>query len=417
VSVVESRKGPAPRPEAHETGTHRRWLVVGRAVWVAVTVLTLGLTAAGFAAGLDNWELIGSKSIYLAITSAGIPVSLVTVLGLILPSVVYATTGIIIFLRRPGDWFAMVFALMLITLTTFRPLLALERAAPMLRIPIEVVWLLAIFLLLISLFVFPDGRFVPSWTRLVAVAAVPAAAFLSAPMRSIMKMPDRPTRGITADLVTAILILLVYFAMGIGAQIYRYRKTSNHAQRQQTKLVGLAIGLLSSALTLGFAVPSLFMDTAKPWFAWAMLATVPVFLLVPSTVAVAILRYRLFDIDRIISRTLAYVALSLVLTAVYISTVLLLSQLVGGRSDLSVAGATLAVAAVFRPAQRRLQDIVDRRFNRRKYDALRTVERFGGRLRDELDVEALERALLDVVQYTMQPTKLSLWRVLPESKV
>jgi hypothetical protein len=128
---------------------------------------------------------------------------------------------------------------------------------------------------------------------------------------------------------------------------------------------------------------------------------------------VAILRYPLYDIDRLINRTLVYGLLSALLAGVYASVVLVLGQLFGGLGSeppsWAVAGATLAVAALFQPARRRIQQVVDRRFNRRKYDAARTVEAFAIRLRNEVDLDALSAELLAVVDQTMQPTRTSLW--------
>jgi hypothetical protein len=123
--------------------------------------------------------------------------------------------------------------------------------------------------------------------------------------------------------------------------------------------------------------------------------------------------YRLYEIDRLINRTLVYGLLTALLGAVYAGAVLVLGQLFGGLDDeppsWAVVGATLAVAALFQPARRRIQAVVDRRFNRRKYDAARTVEAFSVRLRDEVDLDALTAELLVVVDQTMQPTTASLW--------
>jgi hypothetical protein len=135
--------------------------------------------------------------------------------------------------------------------------------------------------------------------------------------------------------------------------------------------------------------------------------------LLPIAAGIAILRYRLYDIDRLINRTLVYGLLTASLGLGYAGAVLVLGQVFGGvgRDPPSwvVAGATLAVAALFQPARRRIQAVVDRRSNRRKYDAHRTVEAFSARLRDEVDLDALLAELLAVVDQTMQPTTTSLW--------
>jgi hypothetical protein len=135
--------------------------------------------------------------------------------------------------------------------------------------------------------------------------------------------------------------------------------------------------------------------------------------LLPIAAGIAILRYRLYDIDRLINRTLVYGLLTALLAGVYAGAVLILGQVFGGvtRDPPSwvVAAATLAVAALFQPARRRIQAVVDRRFNRRKYDATKTVEAFSVRLRDEVDLDALSVELLVMVDQTIQPTRASLW--------
>jgi hypothetical protein len=136
--------------------------------------------------------------------------------------------------------------------------------------------------------------------------------------------------------------------------------------------------------------------------------------LLPLAVGAAILRYRLYDLDRIISRTVAWTALTVVLALGYGAVVLLLGRLLPSSSTTAVAGATLAVATVFQPARRRIQQLVDRRFNRHRYDAARTIQAFSGRLREQADLDTLSAELLAVVEETMQPTGVSLWlRPLP----
>jgi len=133
----------------------------------------------------------------------------------------------------------------------------------------------------------------------------------------------------------------------------------------------------------------------------------------PIAVGLAILRYRLYDIDRLISRALVYASLTLILGLCYGGLVLALGQLfgrVGERTpSWAVAGATLAVAALFQPARRRMQAVVDRRFNRRRYNAAKTIQAFSTRLRDQLDLDTLATEVLAVVDQTMEPTRASLW--------
>jgi hypothetical protein len=130
---------------------------------------------------------------------------------------------------------------------------------------------------------------------------------------------------------------------------------------------------------------------------------------IPVAAGVAILRYRLYAIDRIIRRTVVYGLLTALLGGTYAGVVLALGQVFGRSSSLAVAIATLTVAAVFRPARRRIQQVVDRRFNRRRYNAAQTIQAFSVRLRDQVDLDILTTEVLKVVDQTMEPTTVSLW--------
>jgi hypothetical protein len=158
-----------------------------------------------------------------------------------------------------------------------------------------------------------------------------------------------------------------------------------------------------SALVMVLAGLVLDSDAIINWAGGVLLA------ILPLATGAAILRYRLYDLDRIISRTLAYGLLTLLLGGGYAAVVLGLGQLLGRDSSLVVAAATLAVAAAFQPARRRIQLAVDRRFNRRRHDAAQTIATFSARLRDQVDLTTLTGELLAVVDQTMQPTRASLW--------
>jgi hypothetical protein len=194
---------------------------------------------------------------------------------------------------------------------------------------------------------------------------------------------------------------LVALGGAVAALVVRFRRARG-IERQQLKWFTYAAALTPLPFVVYEVDPSVF----QLLFTLAL----P---LVPISVGMAILRYRLYDIDRLINRTLVYGLLTALLAGVYAGLVLVLGQLFGGIGgdppSWAVAGATLAVAALFQPARRRIQQVVDRRFNRRKYDATRTVEAFSARLRDEVDLDVLAAELLGVANQTMQPTTVSLW--------
>jgi hypothetical protein len=395
---------------------HGRTLVLARLGWVAVVVVTVGLGAAGFVVGFRRPELIGQQTVLQAVTEAGIPIRVVLTVGLLLPMVAFSATGLFLFWRKSDDWMAMLFALMLVILGTFatRSLWALERAEPQLRLPVRIVSLAALALLVLLCCLFPDGRFVPGWTKLLAAVAIPVLAVQPDLPLAVLQLPD-PVAGVPAWR-WRLMALTVGGLLGLGfvAQAYRYRRVSTPLQRQQTKWIIFTVGAVIVVLLVAIIIPSTVMPTTSAWFAWAMLATIPLFVLFPVAIANSIVRYRLYEIDRLINRTLVYGLLTAFLAGVYAGVVLVLGQLFGGGvgrdpPSWAVAGATLAVAALFQPARRRIQGVVDRRFNRRKYDAAKTVEAFSVRLRDEVDLDALSAELLAVADLTMQPTTTFLW--------
>jgi hypothetical protein len=202
-------------------------------------------------------------------------------------------------------------------------------------------------------------------------------------------------------LLTLNLLLLVISALSLLLRL----KRSHGEERQQVKVFVYTV----ACVMLFFPISVVAVGNGA--------VGVMLFPLIPISAAIAVLKYRLYDIDVVINRTLVYGALTATLAAAYLGSVLLLELALGGLTEgsgLTVAGSTLAVAALFRPARSRIQQAVDRRFYRHRYDAARTLERFGTRLRDEVALDNMSGELRAVVVETMQPAHVSLWLRAPE---
>jgi hypothetical protein len=283
-------------------------------------------------------------------------------------------------------------------------------------------WFVALGLVLtFLLLLFPNGRLVsPRW-RVVAWAAAAILAMMAVSaafkptLHSIESQPlpnplALPGAQATFELLESVGVLALGLLTILSASsiVVRFRR-AHGVERQQLKWVTYAT-VVSVLFWVVFAATDLQhrLPTALEYVVGAVFVGA-----VPAAIGIALLRYRLYDIDRLINRTLVYGLLSVVLGLGYAAVVLVLGQQFGGvtRDPPSwvVAGATLAVAAAFRPARHRIQTAVDRRFNRRRHDAARTMEAFAVRLRDQVDLETLSSELLAVVDLTMEPTAVSLW--------
>ncbi len=200
----------------------------------------------------------------------------------------------------------------------------------------------------------------------------------------------------------ALAVTVLGVLVAAASLVVRFR-CARGTERQQLRWVAFAAAVVSLAAALVLAA----MLTQTPaLFGWGLALCAAV---LPLAIGAAVLRFRLYDLDRIISRTLAYGLLTVLLGGGYAGLVLGLGQLVGQGRSLVVAGATLALAAVFQPARHRIQATVDRHFNRRRYDAAQTIQAFSARLRQQVDLDTLTVELLAVVEQTMQPTQVALW--------
>jgi hypothetical protein len=254
----------------------------------------------------------------------------------------------------------------------------------------------------------------PRWRWWAWVAAAGPVLFVAAltvgpglvipPYDSVVDAVTIPALAgaVLAAIVAGFFLTVAGLLVGAGSLVARFRRARG-VERQQLRWLALAAALTGAAAVvvgIGMAMDA----TAVPLFAAGICLA-----LLPLATGAAILRYRLYDLDRIISRTVAYGLLTVLLGLGYAAVVLGLGRLLPDGSSLAVAAATLAVAAAFQPLRRRVQGVVDRRFNRRRHDAGRIIEAFGARLRDQVDLDTLTAEVLGVVDQTMQPTRASLW--------
>jgi hypothetical protein len=254
----------------------------------------------------------------------------------------------------------------------------------------------------------------PRWRRWAGIALVAPLLWKAATVVGIATMgtpfysfqnpyfvPALESPAIAVAL-PALVITLLSVVVGGASLAVRFRRARGVERQQLRWVVSAAV---VSAVGIPVAMAGISIDSAAVVGA-AVLGSAAVLCL---AIAAAILRYRLYDLDRVISRTIAYGLLTLSLGLSYAGVVLALGQLLGQGSSLAVAGATLAVAALFQPARQRIQAVVDRRFNRRRHDAATTIAAFGTRLRDQVDLDTLTGELLAVADRAMQPTQASLW--------
>jgi hypothetical protein len=252
------------------------------------------------------------------------------------------------------------------------------------------------------LLTFPTGRFVPRWSWLL----------ISLWLLLNVLYPD----SLRWPAVLAATELLVVLGSTLGIMAYRYVRVLDTIQRQQVKWFVYTVAVTFSLYIIVNALPGVVPGLSgadSPYQLIFATSTTFLFALYPLCLEIAILRYRLWDIDVIINRTLVYGSLTALLALLYFGLIFTLQSLLQGlfkqSNDVTIVISTLAIAALFQPLRHRIQRVIDRRFYRRKYDAARTLEAFSATLRQEVDLDQLREALLAVAQETMQPTHVSLW--------
>ncbi len=420
-----------PRALGANIRLHRRRLVLARIAWVVALLVVLWLDVLGTPVmfRLMQTACDGEQCINLQLTTAqvqgflasGLSRTFLAVYNVSLywiGSLVYASIGATIFLRRSDDRMALFGAFTLVVFgagPVFGVMGALPVANPMWTMPINLVSLAGTVGFYVFFCLFPSGRFVPRWIGWIALlqAVSPVASLI----------PYRPLQAVASSN----LAFFVFFGLLVVAQVYRYRWVSTPRERQQTKWVVLGftaglggflgwLSLANVALSAGWTSSApgiLFFETVQVMLLW----------LIPISIAVAVLRSRLWDIDTLINRTLVYGSLTALLAAVYFGSVVglqhLAAALAGSQAranPLIIVVSTLLIAALFTPLRRRVQRFIDRRFYRHKYDAAKTLERFAATLRGETDLPQLTEHLVAVVEETMHPAHISLVLRMPRAE-
>jgi len=404
---------------------HGRLLIIARVVWVAVVVFALSIFLVSLPAYFAQLQTVctGVTCVYSygqltpgsaqALHTLGLSISAYTISTFILVTastlVSFGVAGLI-FWRKSDDWMAMFVSLFLVTFGVNFSI----QAQAILATNVHTAWYWSLTMLIglgyislnLLLYLFPDGRFVPRWTRPLAVFVVANNILLNVVPVPISTYP--------AWMLGA--IYLINGGSGVIAQIYRYVCVSNTVQRQQTKWV--VFGLAAAALViLGRLVPLLIFPSLSTSSSPYVLVSTYLYplglLLIPLTLGFAILRYRLWDIDILINRTLVYGTLTALLALIYVGLIFGLQYLLRGiinqNNGVAIVVSTLIIAALFQLLRHRIQAMIDRRFYRRKYDAVKTLEAFSATLRNEVNLTELSEQLVAVVQETMQPTHVTLW--------
>jgi hypothetical protein len=403
---------------APDTRLRGRRLIVARVAWIVVVALLVAFFLAMLPAYYTLHQTVCTGATCAIWQPTPDSAQAIEKLGLSLST--YATftlaltlasaflcfaIGAVIFWRRSDDWMALLVAVGVVALGTVNVTAVLQASYSPWQVLAIVLDVLGDGFFFLAWSLFPNGRFVPRWTRwLLPCWVVSGMIFLI--------FRDVPFVYLVHNLVfLAVIILLVI------AQVYRYHYASSPLQCQQTKWVIFGI-CVAAIIVVGLRIPALIFPSLWQAGSFYRLISEPAYivvvLIVPICLGIAILRYRLYDIDIIIHRTLIYSTLTVLLAMIYEVSVFTLQSLTSSLTfirgnQLAIVASAFLIGGLFKPLHDRIRAQIDRRFYRRKYDAAKTVAAFSATIRDEVDLNQLCAKLVAVVDETMQPAHVSLW--------
>ena len=385
---------------------------------------------------MPSVALLGLGAVALALAIAAVPLAVLSRQGSPAEPLVvagsFAVVGLVVARRQPRNpmgWLLVgVGTLLPLTITGSYYAVLVYRLGY--RLPfgpvallLDVSWAAAFMLLPLAILLFPDGR-LPSrrWQWILRVYLAVSAAFVIAlswaaanslgtrepiDVSGGVTAVDHPAGWVATVQVVALLLLAPFWLLFVVRQVQSWRHADGERRQQLKWLVSgaaicmIAVTIPAAGTALDPQAPAAVIAAAS--ILYGLLAALPV------CIGVAILKYRLYDIDRIISRTLAYAIVTGLLVGVYAGLVLLTTQVFRVHTPVAVAASTLAAAALFNPVRRRVQKAVDRRFNRARYDADKTITAFAAHLRDAVDLDAVRADLLGVVHAALEPAHVSVW--------
>jgi hypothetical protein len=399
-----------------------RWLFIARMLWFLVLLLTVGKATLGlplyFAeknsicmASDEVCSLGNSLSTRQVQTLESTGISLSTYARLsfaweLITLAIWAGIGLSIFLLRPKEWLALIASATMIVFISAGLESQISTTYPSLGTAAEMIFNLGNILLFLFIGLFPNGRFSPRWIRwywlgTIAISVLPSSIWLQ--------------NSRIANVFIGIF-WVSFLLLGPFSQIYKYRNESNAVEKQQTKWFVLGFVAFAGTLLVGFIIQSILPQAGIGQILLDVFLFDSAGLLIPISIAISILRYRLWDIDLIIRRTLVYGGLTATLALIYFGGVVLfqgiLSAITGeSRSKIVTVATTLAIAGLFTPLRKRIQQDIDRRFYRKKYSAEQALATFSALANQETDLATLTGQLVGVVQETLQPQQVSLWLV------
>jgi hypothetical protein len=414
---------------------HKRATRLIRLGWLLAFILLVILQTAGVPASFQNYLArptfnMGDDPLKVAeaLHGAGISQELFAAYKVgvqVLSTIPLVVFGLLIFWRRSGDRAALLISFLLL-ITSYGSLApaVVNRVGEYGVFINRLLTVISAVSLPLVFYLFPDGRFVPRWTRWAALIffliLLPSLLFPGSRFDTLFATPGP----------LGMVIILPFFGSLIYAQVYRYYKVSGPTERLQTKWVMLGMLLIPFAWTLnGLVIPTLAPELALVTAAtirtrlWIeLLVFQPLYLVFPIGMGISLLRYRLYDIDLIIRRTLQYSLLTISLGVIYLGAVFTLQNLLGGltgerQPEIVTVISTLAVAALVSPLRRRIQSFIDRRFYRKKYNAEQSLADFTLHARNETDLDQLTSRLAAVVKAAMQPEHTDVWLRAPQARL